>query len=95
MAKQGVRASDARVISRRLKELAGDYGSWAKFIRRLGIKRTTANAWARHRRLPSVPEVALLIHIARETNVSLDWLLLGEGNMLREKEADTPIGRVF
>lgn len=94
MPKSKVPAADARAISRRLNELATTrYGTWYKFWNDMGIERTTAGAWVRNN--PSVPEVPHLLRIARKANVSLDWLLLGEGPLLRERPADTPSGRVF
>lgn len=85
MPKTKVAARDARAITKRLKDFAvRRYGSWAEFLRRLNIGRTTGVAWARVRRAPSVPEVPLLLRLARETNISLNWLLLGDGSELRE-----------
>ena len=91
MPKTKVPAKDARAISKRLKDFAQRrYGSWAEFLRNLDIGRTTGVAWARVKRAPSVPEVPLLLRLARETNVSLDWLLLGDGPELREGQGISP-----
>ena len=95
MPKTKVPAKDARAISRRLKDFAERrYGSWAEFLRRLDIGRTTGVAWARVKKAPSVPEVPLLLRLARESNVSLDWLLLGDGPELREGQGISPAGSV-
>ena len=95
LSKTGVSDEDARAISERLKSFARErYDSWAKFIKKLGISRTTAVPWARVERTPSVPEVPRLLHLARATNVSLDWLLLGEGSEVRVRQEETPAGQV-
>jgi hypothetical protein len=95
MPKTKVPAKDARAISRRLKGFAQTrYGSWAEFLRQLDIGRTTGVAWARVKKAPSVPEVPLLLRLARETNVSLDWLLLGDGPELREGRGISPADSV-
>ena len=91
MPKTKVPAKDARAISKRLKDFAQRrYGSWAEFLRRLDIGRTTGVAWARVKKAPSVPEVPLLLRLAREANLSLDWLLLGDGPELREGHGISP-----
>lgn len=73
---------DAKAISRRLKEFAqGRFGTWERFYTQLHVKRTTAVAWCS--KDPSVPDAAALLDLARKTNLSLNWLLLGEGPELR------------
>lgn len=47
----------------------------------LEISRTTAAAW--RAKSPRVPDPAALLRIARATNLSLNWLLLGDGEELR------------
>ncbi len=51
--------------------------------------------WAEQLRVPqpvicrylqgSTPEITFLVHLAREENVSLDWLMMGVGEAYREK----------
>ena len=93
MPKSKVAPRDAKGIRDRLKAFAGRYGSWAKFLHRLRVPRTTGIAWSRVGS-PGVPEVPFLLRLAREGNVNLNWLLLGEGPVLRERPADDPAERV-
>lgn len=93
MPKSKVTPRDAKSIRDRLKAFARRYGSWAEFLRRLKVPRTTGIAWSRQSS-PGVPEVPFLLRLAREANVSLNWLLLGEGPELRERSADDPAERV-
>jgi hypothetical protein len=48
----------------------------ADFTRGLGLPPSTVSGWF-DRDAPHTPDVAQLIKIARRSNVSLDWLLLG------------------
>jgi len=91
--KSKVTPRDARTIRDRLRAFAGRYGSWAEFLRCLKVPRTTGIAWSRLER-PGVPEVPFLVRLAREANVNLNWLLLGEGPVLRERPTDDPAERV-
>jgi transcriptional regulator with XRE-family HTH domain len=56
---------------------AFDYAKMSEIARRLGVPHATIRNYF-HGRLPA-PEV--LIKIAEETNVSLNWLLMGNGDM--------------
>jgi len=88
-----VKGQDAKAISQRLKDfVAKRYGSWEAFYKGLSISRTTADAW--RGKTPSVPDPLFLLHLGREANVNLDWLLLGRGHELFEYSADTPAERV-
>lgn len=91
--KSKVTPTDAKGIRDRLKAFAGRYGSWADFLRTLNVPRTTGIAWSRLNR-PGVPEVPFLLRLARKANLNLNWLLLGEGPVLRERPADDPAERV-
>ena len=91
--KSKVTPRDARGVRDRLKGFARRYGSWAEFLRRLKVPRTTGIAWSRLS-TPGVPEVPFLLRLAREGNVNLNWLLLGEGPELRERQAEDPAERV-
>lgn len=93
MPKSKVTPRDAKSIRDRLKAFAGRYGSWAEFLRRLKVPRTTGIAWSRLDR-PGVPEVPFMLRLAREANINLNWLLLGEGPELRERTTDDPAERV-
>ncbi len=93
MPKSKVTPRDAKGIRDRLKGFARRYGSWAEFLRRLKVPRTTGIAWSRLGS-PGVPEVPILLRLAREANINLNWLLLGEGPELRERQADDPAERV-
>ena len=69
---------------------AFDHGSMADVARRLGLPHATVRNYFREGRLPA-PEVLILI--ARETGVSLNWLLLGTGGMYAGETAPIELGR--
>ena len=88
-------AKDAEAISRRLNHFVHHrYGTWAAFEARFAIARTTRLAWGRRKR-PSVPDVAVLIRLARAAQVDLNWLLLGEGPELRRPAGDGPLEQFY
>lgn len=94
MPKTKVSKDDARAIGERLRDFAlRRYESWEEFCRKVGVPRTTGIAWAKKE--PSVPEGRSLLELARKTNLNLNWLLLGEGPELREKEATTDRGQLL
>lgn len=68
-----------------------DYGTMAEIARRLDLPHATIRNYFGGR-LPS-PEV--LIKIADATNVSLNWLLMGKGEMYAGKPKGLDIGIVF
>jgi transcriptional regulator with XRE-family HTH domain len=78
-----------REFTERLKR-AFDYQSMAEIARRLEVPHATIRNYFQGR-LPA-PEV--LIKIADETNVSLNWLLLGQGEMF-VSGATADIGRLI
>ena len=63
-------------FTQRLKEAFG-YATMAAIARRLGIPHATVRNYFRGR----MPASDVLIKIANETNVSLNWLLIGSGEM--------------
>lgn len=69
---------------------AFEYGSMADVARRLGIPHATVRNYYKEGRLPA-PEV--LIKIANQTNVSLNWLLTGKGDMYGGMMPPVGIGR--
>lgn len=66
----------------------------ADVARKLQVPHPTARNYVQGGRLPAAD---ILIRIAEETNVSLDWLLLGQGSKYRsETQAEqTPVVGVF
>lgn len=68
-----------------------DYGSMAEIARRLGLPHATVRNYFGGR-LPA-PEV--LIKMADVTNVSLNWLLTGKGEMYAGEPKGLDIGRVI
>ncbi len=95
MARTRPTAKDAEVICRRLNHFAHQrYGSWSAFEQEFGIPRTTRLGWSR-RKNPSVPEVPILLRLAREANLNLNWLLLGELPELRVRAADSPVEQFY
>ena len=80
---------EALAISGRLKKYMRRFGSQTEFARRFGVPRTTLLTWT-HRKAPGVPDASYLLRLAREGNLNLSWLLLGEGPVLRQRETTTP-----
>lgn len=81
-------AGVAKAISKRLKDFAvRRYKSWEGFYTSIGVGRTTASSWVGTK--PKLPDTANLLKIARKTNLSLDWLLLGVGPELWLEASDT------
>jgi hypothetical protein len=88
MARSSVGREDTRAIAGRLKEFAlRRYGSWEAFYSELEISRTTADSWRGGS--PCVPDPPSLLLLSRKANLDLNWLLLGEGEMLRQKRPTT------
>ena len=67
-----------------------DGATMAVVARRLGIPHATVRNYFKEGRLPA-PEV--LMKIASETGVSLNWLLLGSGEMYATDTAPLDLGR--
>jgi len=84
-----LRRGDAVAISRRLKKYMRRFGSQREFARRFDIPRSTLRSWT-HREGPAVPDASYLLDLAADGNLSLDWLLLGEGTELRQRHTTTP-----
>lgn len=68
-----------------------DYGSMAEIARRMGLPHATVRNYFGGR-LPA-PEV--LIKIAEVTNVSLNWLLTGKGDIYAGEPKGLDVGRVI
>jgi len=95
MARKRPPNKDAEAICRRLNHFVHQrYGSWAAFEERFGVARTTRIAWSR-RKNPAVPEVAQLLRLARETNLNLNWLLLGDGPDVRVATGQNPVDQFY
>jgi transcriptional regulator with XRE-family HTH domain len=77
-------------FSRRLAE-AFDHAKMSDIARRIGVPHATVRNYF-HGRMPA-PEV--LIKIAEETNVSLNWLLTGAGEMFLGVPKHLDIGSVL
>jgi transcriptional regulator with XRE-family HTH domain len=80
----------ANEFSERLGE-AFDFATMAAIARRLGVPHATVRNYFGGR-MPS-PEV--LIKIARETNVSLNWLLTGTGERFVRYDRPIDLGKVL
>jgi len=95
MPRQRPPTKDADAIARRLKHFVQQrYGSWRAFEEQLAIPRTTRLAWSR-RQSPAVPDTPLLLRFAREANLNLNWLLLGEPPDLRVEPARNPVEQFY
>lgn len=75
---------DARAIARRLKQWIDSRGLTQKALAKmLRVSENSVSAWlpnkAYPRLAPKTPEAASLLKLAKETNLSLDWLLLERG----------------
>lgn len=77
-------------FANRLKQ-AFDFATMAAIARRIGVPHATVRNYFRGR-LPA-PEV--LIKIANETNVSLNWLLTGTGAMYVDYSQTVNIGKLI
>jgi transcriptional regulator with XRE-family HTH domain len=79
--------SYVRAIAERLKEfMRRRYRTRLNFAERLGVPALTMRAWLRKTN-PAIPDTYYLIVLAQETNLNLNWLLLGEGPELRQPAA--------
>ncbi len=82
------KAAMGEVFSERLKQLLDAEGlSKSALARSVGASPTAISLYVRGR----LPEPNILLGIARTFNVSMEWLLTGEGPMTRA-EAKTEIG---
>jgi len=77
-------------FAHRLRQ-AFDFGTMAAIARRIGVPHATVRNYFGGR-LPA-PEV--LIKIANETNVSLNWLLVGKGPMYVDNSQNLDLGRIL
>lgn len=68
-----------------------DFGSMAEIARRLGIPHATIRNYFQGR----LPAPDVLIKIANETNVSLNWLLIGTGPMYVGDPKTLSLGTLF
>lgn len=73
------------VVMRRLKQATGA-SSDAALAKALDISPQTLSSWKSRDRVP----YALCVDLALREGVSLDWLLLGEGDPLRATSAALP-----
>jgi transcriptional regulator with XRE-family HTH domain len=79
-----------KAFSERLAQ-AFDYARMSDIARRIGVPHATVRNYF-HGRMPA-PEV--LIKIAEETNVSLNWLLTGVGDMFLGVPKHLDLGSIF
>ncbi len=74
----------------RLKQAFG-FATMAGIARRLGIPHATVRNYFQGR----MPAPDVLIKIANETNVSLNWLLIGTGEMFTANSQKPDIGKLL
>lgn len=70
---------------------AFDYASMAEIARRIGVPHATVRNYFQGR----LPAPDVLIKIANETNVSLNWLLTGKGEMFLASNPKLDIDRIL
>jgi transcriptional regulator with XRE-family HTH domain len=70
---------------------AFDFATMAVIARRLGLPHATVRNYFRGR----LPAPDVLIKIANETNVSLNWLLVGTGEMFLKDREKPDIGKLL
>ena len=81
-------------ISRRLRAFArGNYGSQEEFYRKMGVDSKTGWTW--FGKDPKVPDLPTLARFAEKSNVSLDWLVMGDKPELRRRETTTGTGELL
>lgn len=80
----------AESFEERLKEAFG-FATMAVIARRLGIPHATVRNYFQGR----MPAPDVLIKIANETNVSLNWLLIGTGEMFPVGAQKPDLGKLF
>ncbi len=74
----------------RLKQ-AFDFATMAEIARRIGVPHATVRNYFRGR----MPAPEVLIKIANETHVSLNWLLIGTGEMYVSGPRPLDLGKLF
>lgn len=91
MARSKAASADTAAVRARLRKFVREhYRNWHAFVEQLQVPRTTSDGW-KSTKGSSMPDSAWLLRLAQYTNLSVDWLLLGEGTMLRHKpDANTP-----
>ena len=82
---------ERKAIRDRLREhlVTSDKSQTELFDKELGFPSSTVAGWF-NAKDPTVPEVASCVELAKQENLSLNWLLLGEGPELRG--ATVPFG---
>src|SRR4051794_23923362 len=70
---------------------AFDYASMAEIARRIGVPHATVRNYFQGR----MPAPDVLIKIANETNVSLNWLLTGKGEMFLASNPKLDLDRII
>lgn len=70
---------------------AFDYASMAEIARRIGVPHATVRNYFQGR----MPAPEVLIKIANETNVSLNWLLTGKGEMFLASNPKLDLDRIL
>ena len=77
-------------FAHRLRQ-AFDFATMAVIARRIGVPHATVRNYFRGR----LPAPDVLIKIANETNVSLNWLLIGSGEMYVGPGENLDLGKIF
>lgn len=76
------------VLERLMNVFAVDSDS--ELARKLDVNRQTLGSWRSRQTIP----YALCVSVSESEGVSLDWLLTGEGTMMRGAASETSVGSV-
>jgi len=87
---------DIQAIAERLGRFVRRFDKPSEFSRRFRVPRTTLRTWTQAGDVPpAIPDSAYLLMLAEEGNLNLNWLFLGEGSELRQRETTTPQGALM
>ena len=84
--------ADRSAVARRLRELINqrDRPTIADLARKSGLAPNTVGGWVSGGDKARAPDLYQLLEVARSTGLSLDWLLLGRGEMLWVEPSPKP-----
>ncbi len=89
--------ADRSAIAKRLREVINqqDQPTIAALARKTGVAPNTVGGWVSDGDKARAPDLYQLLQVARSRGLSLDWLLLGRGEMLWVEPAPEPHQQVM